>query len=74
MPCRSWRSLLQHAPRVLVAVGPGAILKECAMLEKTPNVPALDLPELDIVSTTKGFGCAAVATYSFRPRRTSGPR
>jgi len=37
-----------------------AILKEFAELERTPNVPGLDLPTLDIVSTAKGFGCAAV--------------
>jgi benzoylformate decarboxylase len=37
-----------------------AILKEFAVLEKTPNVPALDVPGLDIVSTAKGFGCIAV--------------
>ena len=37
-----------------------AILKEFAELENTPNVPGLDLPPLDIVSTAKGFGCAAV--------------
>jgi benzoylformate decarboxylase len=37
-----------------------AILKEFAVLEKTPNVPALDLPGLDIVSTAKGFSCTAV--------------
>src|SRR6516165_7665703 len=36
-----------------------AILKEFAVLEKTPNVLALDLPALDIVSTAKGFGCIA---------------
>jgi benzoylformate decarboxylase len=29
-------------------------------LEKTPNVPALDVPGLDIVSTAKGFGCFAM--------------
>jgi benzoylformate decarboxylase len=28
--------------------------------ENTLNVPALDLPALDVVSTAKGFGCAAV--------------
>ena len=38
-----------------------AILKEFAVLEKTPNVPALDLPGLDIVATAKAFGCAGVA-------------
>jgi len=39
-----------------------AILKEFAVLENTPNVPGLDLPGLDIVSTAKGFGCASVLT------------
>ena len=38
-----------------------AILKEFAILEKTPNVPALDLPGLDIVTTAKAFGCFGVA-------------
>jgi benzoylformate decarboxylase len=38
-----------------------AILKEFAVLEKTPNVPALDLPGLDIVTTARGFGCTGVA-------------
>jgi benzoylformate decarboxylase len=38
-----------------------AILKEFAALEKTPNVPALDLPGLDIVTTAKAFGCFGVA-------------
>jgi benzoylformate decarboxylase len=37
-----------------------ANVKELAVLEKTPNVPVLDLPGLDIVSTAKGFGCIAV--------------
>jgi len=40
--------------------GEYAILKEFAILEKTPNVPGLDLPGLDVVSAVKGFGCAAV--------------
>jgi benzoylformate decarboxylase len=40
--------------------GEYAVLKEFALLENTPNVPALDLPALDIVSTAKGFGCAAI--------------
>jgi benzoylformate decarboxylase len=46
--------------------GEYAALKEFAELEKTPNVPALDLPELDIVSTAKGFGCAAVGARTKR--------
>jgi benzoylformate decarboxylase len=41
--------------------GEYAILKEFAVLEKTPNVPALDLPGLDIVATAKAFGCVGVA-------------
>jgi benzoylformate decarboxylase len=41
--------------------GEYAILKEFALLEKTPNVPVLDLPGLDLVSAAKGFGCASVS-------------
>jgi benzoylformate decarboxylase len=41
--------------------GEYAILKEFALLEKTPNVPGLDLPGLDLVSAAKGFGCAGVS-------------
>jgi len=37
-----------------------AILKEFAVLEKTPNVPALDLPGLDVVATARAFGCIGV--------------
>ena len=55
----------QHKLKVIYIVpcnGEYAILKEFALLENTPNVPALDLPALDIVATAKGFGCAA--TYA----------
>lgn len=55
-------SAAQHQLKVVYIVpcnGEYAILKEFALLENTPNVPALDLPALDIVSTAKGFGCAA---------------
>lgn len=41
-----------------------AILKEFAVLEKTPNVPALDLPGLDIVATANAFGCVGVAAHT----------
>jgi benzoylformate decarboxylase len=48
----------------IVYIVPGndeyAVLKEFAVLEKTPGVPALDLPGLDIVTTAKGFGCISV--------------
>jgi len=40
--------------------GEYAILKEFAVLEKTPNVPALDLPGLDVISVAKGFGCGTI--------------
>jgi benzoylformate decarboxylase len=54
---------VQHKLKVIYVVpcnGEYAILKEFAMLENTPNVPAIDLPALDIVSAAKGFGYAAV--------------
>lgn len=35
------------------------ILKSFALLEKTPNVPGLDLPGLDIVSLAEGYGAKA---------------
>jgi len=41
-----------------------AILKEFAVLENTPNVPALDLPGLDVVATAKAFGCFGVAAHT----------
>jgi benzoylformate decarboxylase len=56
-------SAAQHKLKVIYIIpcnGEYAALKEFAELQKTPNVPALDLPELDIVSTAKSFGCAAV--------------
>src|SRR5580704_12997182 len=40
--------------------GEYAILKEFAVLEKTPNVPALDLPGLDVVSAAKAFGVTGI--------------
>ena len=36
-----------------------AILKEFAILEKTPNVPALDLPGLNAAASAKAYGCPA---------------
>lgn len=39
--------------------GEYAILKAFAELEKTPNVPALDIPGIDIPSLAKGYGCAS---------------
>lgn len=36
-----------------------AILKEFAILEKTPNVPALDLPGLNAQAIAESYGCPA---------------
>jgi benzoylformate decarboxylase len=41
-----------------------AILKEFALLKNAPNVLALDVPGVDIVTTAKGFGCFAVQAKS----------
>jgi benzoylformate decarboxylase len=37
-----------------------SILKSFAELEHTPDVPGLDLPDLDITSLAHGYGCQAV--------------
>ncbi|MFI5775528.1 benzoylformate decarboxylase [Nocardia sp. NPDC051570] len=37
-----------------------SILKSFAQLERTPGVPGLDLPGLDIAAVARGFGCRAV--------------
>ncbi|HEX3680962.1 MAG TPA: benzoylformate decarboxylase [Bryobacteraceae bacterium] len=57
----------QHKlPMVFVVVRNGeyGVLKDFAVLEKTPNLPGLDLPGLDIPSIAKGFGCQAVMAKS----------
>jgi benzoylformate decarboxylase len=45
---------------VVMRNGEYSILKSFAVLEKTPGVPGLDLPGLDIASIASGFGCRAV--------------
>lgn len=45
-----------HLIYVVLQNGEYGILKQFAELEKTPNVPGLDLPGLDIVSLGKGYG------------------
>jgi benzoylformate decarboxylase len=59
---QSLSAAAQHKLNMVYIVpcnGEYAILKEFAVLEKTPNVPSLDLPFLDIVSLAKGYGCHA---------------
>lgn len=57
-----WSAAQQQLPIVYVIPKNGeyAILKSFAVLEKTPNVPGLDIPGLDIVALAKGYGCYAV--------------
>ncbi|MGA7159140.1 MAG: benzoylformate decarboxylase [Acidobacteriaceae bacterium] len=60
---QSLSAAAQHKLKMIYIIpcnGEYAILKEFAVVEKTPNVPALDLPFLDIVSLAKGYGCAAI--------------
>jgi benzoylformate decarboxylase len=56
-------SAAQHKLKVIYIIPVNKeyeVLKQFAVLEKTPNVPAMDLPTMDIVSIAKGFNCNAV--------------
>ncbi|OBI40069.1 benzoylformate decarboxylase [Mycobacterium colombiense] len=57
-----WTAAQHKLPIVFVVMRNGeyAVLKSFALLEKTPGVPGLDLPGLDIESLATGFGCHAV--------------
>jgi benzoylformate decarboxylase len=57
-----WTAAQHRLPVVFVVMRNGeySILKSFAELEKTPGVPGLDLPDLDIASVAAGFGCRAV--------------
>lgn len=61
-----WTAAQHKLPIVYVVLRNGeyAILKSFALLEKTPGVPGLNLPGLDIASLAKGFGCHAVEANS----------
>jgi benzoylformate decarboxylase len=54
-----WTAAQHKLPIVFVVLRNGAyeVLKSFALLEQTPDVPALDLPGLDITSLATGFGC-----------------
>ncbi|WP_018388054.1 benzoylformate decarboxylase [Ancylobacter sp. FA202] len=56
-----WTAAQSGLPLVILALRNGeyGILKSFAVLEETPGVPGLDIPDLDLVSLAKGFGCAA---------------
>jgi benzoylformate decarboxylase len=57
-----WTAAQHRLPMVFVVMRNGeySILKSFAELEKTPGVPGLDLPGLDIASIATGFGCTAI--------------
>jgi benzoylformate decarboxylase len=57
-----WTAAQHDLPVIFVVLRNGAyeILKSFALLEKTPNVPGLDLPGLYIESLGKGFGLRSV--------------
>ena len=53
---------VQHKVKVVYLVPVNeeyAILKEFAILEQTPNVPALDLPGLNAKAIAQSYGCPA---------------
>lgn len=54
-----WTAAQHKLPIVFVVLRNGeyAILKSFAELERTPDVPGLQLPGLDIASLAKGYGC-----------------
>ena len=57
-----WTAAQHRVPVVFVVMRNEeySILKSFAKLEKTPGVPGLDLPGLDIASLAVGFGCRVV--------------
>ena len=57
-----WTAAQHRLPVVFVVMRNEeySILKSFALLEKTPGVPGLDLPGLDIASIATGFGCRAI--------------
>lgn len=61
-----WTAAQHKLPVVYVVLRNGeyAILKSFALLEKTPGVPGLELPGLDIESLARGFGCRTVTVGS----------
>jgi benzoylformate decarboxylase len=57
-----WTAAQHRLPMVFVVMRNGeySILKSFAELEKTPGVPGLELPGLDIAAIATGFGCHAI--------------
>ncbi len=57
-----WSAAQLHLPLLIVVFRNGeyCVLKSFALLEETPGVPGLDIPDIDIVSLAKGYGADAV--------------
>jgi benzoylformate decarboxylase len=57
-----WTAAQHKLPIVFVVFRNGeySILKSFGELQRTPGVPGLDLPDLDITSLAKGYGCRTV--------------
>jgi benzoylformate decarboxylase len=56
-----WTAAQLHLPILIVVLRNEeyCILKSFAVLEDAPGVPGFDLPDIDIVSLAKGYGCNA---------------
>ncbi|GAA1676380.1 benzoylformate decarboxylase [Mycolicibacterium murale] len=61
-----WTAAQHKLPIVFVVQRNGeyAVLKSFALLEKTPAVPGMDLPGLDIASLATGYGCRTATAGS----------
>jgi benzoylformate decarboxylase len=57
-----WTAAQHKLPIVFVVFRNGeySILKSFGELQRTPGVPGLDLPDLDITSLATGYGCRTV--------------
>jgi benzoylformate decarboxylase len=56
-----WTAAQLHLPILIVVLRNEeyCILKSFAVLEDAPGVPGFDLPDIDIISLAKGYGCDA---------------
>ena len=56
-----WSAAQLRLPVLIVALRNEeyCILKSFAVLEQAPGVPGLDLPDIDVVSLARGYGCDA---------------
>jgi benzoylformate decarboxylase len=57
-----WTAAQHHLPILFIVLRNAeyCILKSFAVLEETPGVPGLDIPNIDIISLAKSYGCDGV--------------